>query len=196
MRVSTPWLLTFAVALSALAACQQECDRDACHAAATKGLRPAIGQGVGGVIAYATDACSETASGEVCCPCEFFSTEIEVWKSERPIVSAEAAGKLVGQSKAFTRFFAERRYARKLDVDNYLACVREVCAALRIDSGTVFTMNVQLTFGGPRLIVFGPDDREARSDLVFILPQVESSVPHFEDDGGRGDDAGDSDGAR
>ena len=122
-----------------------------------------IQQGVVGVIAYRTDACEQS-----CCACAFEDAELWLLPLDEPVTSeAEALAAVAGGSSSGMTLKVSGAYEQALDVGSYLLCYRSKCAALDVQAGEVFTVNLQLRYGPPSVIVFAPNDGHASDDLVF-----------------------------
>ena len=146
-----------------LLACEPDCQESACDAARAPGDSRAIEQGVVGVVAYRTDACEHS-----CCACTFEDTTFAIAHLSEPVV--DEAGAFAAVARAGTMFEAfdvHHRYERALEPGDYLLCYLSKCAALHVDAGAVFTVNLQRRYGPPSLIVFAPDSDAQRDDLVF-----------------------------
>jgi hypothetical protein len=140
-----------------------DCAQEACDAAETPRAHAGIEQGVAGVIASRSDVCENE-----CCACSWAREQLTVWHSDEP-VNAGKGLRLVASGDPDAIIDVERSYAHALDPGEHMLCLHDLCAALHIERGDVFTVNVQLRYGPPSLIVYGPDDREPRDDLVFSV---------------------------
>jgi hypothetical protein len=140
-----------------------DCAREACDAVESPVARAPIDQGVTGVVGSSSDVCTNG-----CCPCEWAETTLTVWHSDE-LVTLSQGLHLVASGDPDITVPVKRAYALELETGDHMICLRDLCAALHIAKGDLFTVNVKLRYGPPSLFVFGPDDRDPREDLVFSV---------------------------
>jgi len=156
-------LLALVVILATSAyGCLDECAQEACDAARVPRGGDAVEQGVTGVVASKSDVCEDG-----CCACSWAQAELNVWRSDAPVDLAQ--GLLLVQREPDATITADRSYTLALEPGHHMLCLRDTCARLELARGELFTVNVQLRYGPPSLLVFGPGDDDPRDDLVFSV---------------------------
>lgn len=160
-------LTVFLFAISAAYACglDEECDVEACEAAAQAQPSGEVETGLVGIAAYKTDAC--TGAGP-CCPCEYSRGTLLVFETDDALEPHTDKMQRFGDVEPTFTIRVEDRYALTLEPRRYVVCdgALEACANLELDEGEVFTVNLQLAFGPPRLQVF--DDAGQRREELEV----------------------------
>jgi hypothetical protein len=154
-------------AISAAYACgpDEECDVEACEAAAQAQPSGEVETGLVGVAAYKTDSC--TGAGP-CCPCRYSQGTLLVFETDDALEPHTDKMQRFGDVEPTFTIRVEERYALTLEPRRYVVCdvALEACANLELDEGEVFTVNLQRVFGPPRLQVF--DDAGQRREELEV----------------------------
>ncbi len=146
--------LAWVVTATMLAACAEDCPREACDRLAEP-ANASIPQGIAGVVAYETDVVENG-----CQECEFASSNLAIWREDALFDDALiAATKL---RAAEQNIIVDARYEKELVPGNYLVCTTQAselpsdgdaCTTLVVGPGQVVTVNVSLRYGPPGLVV-------------------------------------------
>lgn len=149
----------FAVCASA---CSEECVREACDDALRAQPKGSLEQGIVGVVAYRTDACSNE-----CCECNYSQGTLKFFDVDEAVRDADDAQNRFGNQAPFLTLAVDTRYAQALEPGRYAVCDESLrtCANLEVLRNEVLTLNLQLIYGPALMRVFDAQGAR-RKELV------------------------------